>query len=369
MTTTAASVIRRVLLGAALAAAAIVVVPAQQRPAAAPPPEARPLRLLFLGHDRDHHPSGKLLPLIAAPLARRGIQMTHVSTPAEALVASTLKHYDGLVLYANHETITPEQEQALVDFVEGGKAMVVIHCASFMFTKAPRYIPMVGGQFQRHGTGEFTAEIIAPDHPVMKGLKPFTTWDETYVHTRHNTVDRTVLMERVDNEGREPYTWVRTQGKGRVFYTAFGHDERTWGNPGFRQLIEQGIVWAVDDQARAAWQRLKMPEVEYVEGFNVPNYEKRDPAPKYQLPMTAADSQKFIQTPAEFKVELFAQEPMLGGKPITFSFDERGRLWVIEAVDYPNRVLRGGPGDDRIRILEDTNGDGKADKPPSSPIT
>ena len=198
--TTTASVIRRVLLAAALAAVAIVVVPAQQRPAT-PPPEARPLRLLFLGHDRDHHPSGKLLPLIAAPLARRGIQMTHVSTPEEALVPATLKHYDGLVLYANHETITPEQEQALVDFVEGGKAMVVIHCASFMFTKAPRYIPMVGGQFLRHGTGEFTAEIIAPDHPVMKGLKPFTTWDETYVHTRHNTVDRTVLMERVDSEG------------------------------------------------------------------------------------------------------------------------------------------------------------------------
>ena len=361
--------LRSLVAGAAVAVAVVVtaVTPSGQAPRAAAQPRAaaegaRPLRLLFLGHDRDHHPSGKLLPLIAAPLARRGIQMTHVSTPEEALVASTLKHYDGLVLYANHETITPEQEQALVDFVEGGKAMVVIHCASFMFTKAPRYIPMVGGQFQRHGTGEFTAEIVAPDHPVMKGLKPFTTWDETYVHTRHNTVDRTVLMERVDKEGREPYTWVRTQGKGRVFYTAFGHDERTWGNPGFRQLIEQGIVWAVDDQARAAWQRLKMPEVEYVEGFNVPNYEKRDPAPKYQLPMTAADSQKFIQTPAEFKVELFAQEPMLGGKPITFSFDERGRLWVIEAIDYPNRVLRGGEGDDRIRILEDTNGDGKADK-------
>ncbi len=260
MTTTAARVIRPVLLGAALAAAAIAVVPAQQRPAAARPADAdagRPLRLLFLGHDRDHHPSGKLLPLIAAPLARKGIQFTHVSTPEEALVASTLKHYDGIVMYANHETITPEQEQALVDFVEGGKALVALHCASFMFTKAPRFIPMVGGQFLKHGTGDFTAEIIAPEHPVMKGLKPFSTWDETYVHTRHNPVDRTVLMERVDASGREPYTWVRTQGKGRVFYTAYGHDERTWGNPGFLQLVEQGIVWAVGDQARAAWQKLE----------------------------------------------------------------------------------------------------------------
>jgi uncharacterized protein len=365
--------LRSLAAGAAVAAALALatVTPSGQgaRPAPATAPvraatpieTARPLRLLLLGHDRDHHPSGKLLPLIAAPLARRGIQFTHVSTPAEALVASTLKHYDGLVLYANHETITPEQEQVLVDFVEGGKGMIVIHCASFMFTKAPRYIPMVGGQFLKHGTGEFTTEIVVADHPVTKGLKPFTTWDETYVHTRHNPVDRTVLMERVDKDGREPYTWVRTQGKGRVFYTAYGHDERTWGNPGFRQLIEQGIVWAVGDQAAAAWQKLKMPPVEYVDGFNVPNYEKRDPAPKYQLPMTAADSQKFIQTPAEFRVELFAQEPMIG-KPITFQFDERGRLWVIEARDYPNRVLRGGPGDDRIKILEDTNGDGKADK-------
>ena len=361
--TSATRAIRRVLLGAALIASAIAVVPAQQRPARAAADEAaRPLRLLFLGHDRDHHPSARLLPLIAAPLARRGIQFTHVSTPEEALNAATLKHYDGIVMYANHETITPEQEQALVDFVEGGKALIALHCASFMFTKSPRFIPMVGGQFLRHGTGEFTAEIIAPDHPVMKGLKPFATWDETYVHTRHNPVDRTVLMERVDSEGREPYTWVRTQGKGRVFYTAFGHDERTWSNPGFLQLVQNGIVWAVNDQARAAWQRLKMPEVAYVDGFNVPNYEKRDPAPKYQLPMTPEDSQKFIQTPAEFRVELFASEPMISGKPIAFSFDERGRLWLIEAVDYPNRVLRGGEGDDRIKILEDTNGDGKADK-------
>ena len=43
-------------------------------------------------------------------------------------------------------------------------------------------------------------------------------------------------------------------------------------------------------------------------------------------------------------------------------FDERGRLWVVEAMDYPNEVLDGNPGDDRIKILEDTNGDGRADK-------
>ncbi len=323
--------------------------------------EGRVLKVLFLGHASTHHPSMALMPILAAPLARKGIQLTHVATPDEALRPEVLAHYDALMIYANHKTLTPAQEQALVGFVEGGKGLVALHCASAMFTESPRYIPLVGGEFSTHGTGDFTAEIVAPGHPIMKGLAPFSTWDETYVHTRHNPTDRTVLMERVDGKGREPYTWTRTQGKGRVFYTALGHDERTWRNPGFQQLVEQGTVWAVSDASRQAWQQLTMPAVTYLDGFNVPNYERRDPAPRYQMPFSPADSMKFIQVPGEFDLQLFAREPDVI-KPIAFNFDARGRLWVIEAIDYPNLVLNGQPGADRIKILEDTDNDGRADK-------
>jgi len=77
----------------------------------------------------------------------------------------------------------------------------------------------------------------------MKGLATIESWDESYVHSKHNT-NRIVLAERRDEKGNEPYTWVREAGKGRVFYTAWGHDQRTWGNPQFVALIENGIRWA-----------------------------------------------------------------------------------------------------------------------------
>src|SRR5690606_41664019 len=79
----------------------------------------------------------------------------------------------------------------------------------------------------------------------MQGLEPFTTeWDETYVHD-HLSDQITVLMERVEGDHREPYTWVREYGKGWVFYTAFGHDERTFRKPAFLRLCKTGILWAV----------------------------------------------------------------------------------------------------------------------------
>ena len=44
------------------------------------------------------------------------------------------------------------------------------------------------------------------------------------------------------------------------------------------------------------------------------------------------------------------------------AWDERGRLWIAETIDYPNDMQPAGQGHDHIKILEDTNGDGQADK-------
>src|SRR5881409_1590747 len=73
------------------------------------------------------------------------------------------------------------------------------------------------------------------------------------------------------------------------------------------------------------------------------------------------ESQKQIMVPPGFEVRLFASEPEVVN-PVAMTWDERGRLWVLELYEYPKGAPPGQKGRDRIKILEDTDADGKADK-------
>ena len=199
--------------------------------------------VLFLGNVGKHHDSGKYAPWLAISLFKEGINLTYTTNLAD-LNAENLSHYDGLVIYANHDYLAPEQEQAMRAFVESGKGLIPLHSASGCFKNSDWYIKTIGGQFKSHGTGPFTATIVDKKHPAMQGVSEFTTsWDETYVHQNLNP-DMTVLTTRKEGDRNEPYTWVRKQGKGRVFYTAYGHNDSTWTNPGFQKLVNNGVKWA-----------------------------------------------------------------------------------------------------------------------------
>jgi putative membrane-bound dehydrogenase-like protein len=350
--------------------------------------EPKPIKIFFLG-DNGHHEPRERFAQLQPVLAKQDIELTYTDQ-ADDLNPKTLAAYDGLIVYANITKISPEQEKALLDFVKNGKGFIPIHCASYCFLNSPKYIDLVGAQFLRHGTGVFRTTITEANHPIMKGFAGFESWDETYVHTKHNTKDRIVLEYRPltlpsppGGEGKgegdkEPWTWVRTQGKGRVFYTAWGHDERTWSNPGFQNLIERGIRWAVGrdpsvvpafaDRPRMTEKRTDVKPFEYVDA-RVPFYPPSrqwgvtgQPFDKMQKPLDPAESMKHMVTPVDFEVQLFASEPDLGGKPIAMNWDERGRLWVCVTVDYPNNKQPEGQGHDKIVICEDTKGTGRADK-------
>ncbi|WP_397569453.1 PVC-type heme-binding CxxCH protein [Schlesneria sp. T3-172] len=76
-------------------------------------------------------------------------------------------------------------------------------------------------------------------------------------------------------------------------------------------------------------------------------------------PRDAMTAAKLMTVPEGFTVEVVASEPDLVN-PVAMTIDERGRFWVTESLEYPRREP--GPGQDRVKILEDTDGDGKADK-------
>lgn len=383
----------------------------------------------MLGDNGFHKPSG-LYRTIEGPLKKNGIELKYTDKLSD-INTDNLKKYAGLLIFANIEQISPEVESALLGYVENGGGLIPVHCASFCFLNSDKYVSLVGAQFKRHGFTRFETKIVAADHEIMKGLSPISSEDESYMHSRHNA-DRIVLETRSDASGPvsdpkgEPYTWVREVGKGRVFYTAWGHDNRTWSNMAFQQLLSRGILWAchaslttavvaansptVDDNnsgsadAKAVAQanrpfsnpEMTKPKIDesvftFVDvGAKIPNYTpgkqwgtQGAPLTEMQNPLPAEVSIGAYSVPQSFNMSLWAKESVenwpnlnskyttvpgsekiagLKGKPIAMNWDERGRLWICETVDYPNELQPAGLGRDRIKICEDTDNDGHADK-------
>lgn len=87
--------------------------------------------------------------------------------------------------------------------------------------------------------------------------------------------------------------------------------------------------------------------------------------------LTPEQERAALHVPAGFEVQLFVSEPMIN-KPINMAFDARGRLWVSSTVEYPYSADKSRWSDpqgtrvkdsrDAIKVLEDTDGDGRADK-------
>ena len=203
------------------------------------------VRAILLG-DNGHHQPANFFRAIREPLAAAGIDLVYSDRVDETLNSQKLATIDALLIYANIDEIGKDQEKALIEFVEKGKGLVPIHCATYCFRNSDAYISLVGGQFLSHGGERFATKITQPDHEIMKGFGGFESWDETYVHHKHNPVNRIVLEERregklAEGTDAEPWTWIRTQGEGRVFYTAWGHNMDTWQQAGFHNLLERGI--------------------------------------------------------------------------------------------------------------------------------
>ena len=76
--------------------------------------------------------------------------------------------------------------------------------------------------------------------------------------------------------------------------------------------------------------------------------------------LSPQDELKALQVPEGFEVQFVASEPDIF-KPMNMAFDERGRMWITDSLEYPWAAPLDKPGRDSVKILHDTDGDGKAD--------
>jgi type 1 glutamine amidotransferase len=171
-----------------------------------------------------------------------------------------LTAYDLIVLGWNNalttEDLSDAQEDRLFEAVQLGTGVVAWHGALAAFRSSLKYHLLLGGDFLEHPGGEgypqpYEVTILDTDHQVTKGVASFPVASEQYYC--HVNPNNHVLAETVFTgehlpwlEGhRMPQAWVRSWGKGRVFYHAIGHGPSDLEGPDVRRLTKQGIEWAV----------------------------------------------------------------------------------------------------------------------------
>lgn len=173
-----------------------------------------------------------------------------VTSDWDALRWERVAPYDVVIQYTGsrrHEC-TAAQLVGLTRFVERGGGYVPLH-----FTSAnanPAFLQLVGASFTGHPLfGPFTVRVADPNHPITQGLGQIDIQDECYRSDFSDPSALHVLMtsHHPDPEAKidgEPSAWVREIGRGRLFYSALGHDQRVWPHPALRELLTRGIRWA-----------------------------------------------------------------------------------------------------------------------------
>jgi type 1 glutamine amidotransferase len=195
----------------------------------------------------------------AAALASAvGAQGFRVRTTADPASFSTegLAAFKGVILLSTTGKPLGEQAEAplkaLEAWVRAGGALIGIHAASSTQydPAALPYTRLVGGKFIDH-PGSVRAANCHPTgkHPAVEKLpSPFPVRDEIYRFEQLNPANTIILTcDQFQGTGQMPVAWHRTEGAGRVFYSALGHSPEDFAPdaPKFRDHFLPGIFWAL----------------------------------------------------------------------------------------------------------------------------
>lgn len=190
------------------------------------------------------------------------------------LLPESLARYDALVLM-NTTNLKVEKypfvSHAIIDFVKSGKGLAAIHAAVDGFNDAPELLHMIGGKFAGHpwgGGGTWSFRNDDPKNPLnaMFPSEPFAFSDEIYLQRApffSRQAEHLLLSLNLDDpktgealaksrdmrrpDGMYPVAWTRRFGKGRIFYSSFGHDERAWCDARIVRHLFAGLQYALRD--------------------------------------------------------------------------------------------------------------------------
>lgn len=231
----------------------------------------RKKRLLAIGavkgfqHDATSHGFGTLWKLGV----ESGLWDTYIRTDTQLLTkkkltgnAKNIDFFDAIAFYTTGELdLDDEQKAALLAFVkDDGKGFIGIHSATDTLYQWPEYGEMIGGYFDQHPWNTFQAPVIIedPGSAIMKAFpKEFTTLDEIYQFKSYSR-DRVRVLARLDENKidlKNPrvhrtdkdfaVAWLRNYGKGRVFYSTFGHTFEAWDRPDVQKMWLEAVKWSM----------------------------------------------------------------------------------------------------------------------------
>jgi type 1 glutamine amidotransferase len=179
-----------------------------------------------------------------------------------SLYAKNLNDFDAIFFFGVREiTLTPEQRADLLSFVrDDGKGFVAAHAALTTFFSWPEFGDLIGGRFDEHPWGITNAPVVVEDHafPGMSTLPArFDHTDEYYqVKDFSRSKARVLLRLGVSHldlsaplvhhkDADFPLAWAKNYGKGRVYYSALGHDPSTWDDRAVQEMYFEAIKWSL----------------------------------------------------------------------------------------------------------------------------
>jgi type 1 glutamine amidotransferase len=206
------------------------------------------------GYRHDSIPAG--IAAIKGLADRKKTFTIDVSEDAEqSFTSSSLKQYEVVVLLQNTgDFLTPEQIEALREFVRSGGGVVAIHGAAAGLLNDDWYGDLIGAHFDSHPKPEpGTVLVENADHCIMSGVGGRTGWmDEWYnfcTHPRDNK--RLNILLKGDTKSfsggkmgdDHPLSWYQEFDGGRVYFTALGHFDEAYSDEWFVNQIYRAILW------------------------------------------------------------------------------------------------------------------------------